>query len=201
MADLSDYPVTTSKSRERLNERQLIDYREERRACLTWLLTFGKDPQQVIGYAPSTVKSRSARMDMFYRFVWEHEGTYTINVTHGHADDWMNRLAERDDIGVTHQRNCVKAMKMLFKWRHHEHGLDEWDPPFTFSREPATQPRDYLTREERRTIRAAALDYGAVPSYNNTTPTERDRVTAYLAQRFEKPKAEVTPADWERANG
>jgi hypothetical protein len=105
----------------------------------------------------------------------------------------MNRLAERDDIGVTHQRNCVKAMKMLFKWRHHEHGLDEWDPPFTFSREPATQPRDYLTREERRTIRAAALDYGAVPSYNHATPTERDRVTAYLAPALREAQSRGHP--------
>jgi hypothetical protein len=31
------------------------------------LLTFGKDPETVDGYAHSTVKYRSFRMDQFYR--------------------------------------------------------------------------------------------------------------------------------------
>lgn len=50
-------------------------------------------------------------------------------------------------------------------------------------------------------IRDAALEYGSIPTYNNLTPPERDRWKAYLAQRFEKPKSDVTPDDWERANG
>jgi hypothetical protein len=33
---------------------------------MTWWGSFPKVSSQVIGYTPSTVKSRSARMDMFY---------------------------------------------------------------------------------------------------------------------------------------
>lgn len=69
-----------------------------------------------------------------------------------------------------------------------------------YERGSTTQPRDFLTREERTAIREAALEYGTIPSYKSLTPEARDRWKAHLAQRFEKPKAEVTPADWERAN-
>ena len=200
MTDLSDYPVTTSKSEAYLNPRQLVDYREEREACLTWLLTFGKDPDQVVGYAPGTIKSRSARMDRFFRFVWDQEGGYTVNVDHDHADAWMTHLAHRD-VSNTHKKNCQKSLRLLYKWRHHERGIAEWTPEFTFSAETATQPRDFLTRQERRTVREAALEYGSIPSYNNLTPPERERWKQYLAQRFGKPATEVRPADWDRANG
>jgi len=50
---------------------------------------------------------------------------------------------------------------MLYKWREHEHGLDEWDPELSFSTgHKTTTPRDYLTREERGLIREAALEPG-----------------------------------------
>ena len=139
-------------------------------------------------------------MDMFYRWVWDQDGGYTANVTHDHADGWMRALAREDKSG-THKLNCQKAVKMRMKWRHHEHGLGEWTPDITFSEDSSTQPRDYLTEKERSQIREAALEYGSVPSYNNLTPTERDRWKTYLAQRFEKPKDEVEPSEWDRANG
>jgi len=139
-------------------------------------------------------------MDRFYRFVWEQEGGYTVNVTHENADAWMKHLA-RENVSTTHKRNCQKAVKRLFKWRHHEHGLGTWDPDITFAADTSTNPRDYLTRDERSAVREAALEYGSVPKYNNLTPSARDRWKQYLAQRFEKPKSEVEPADWERANG
>jgi len=90
---------------------------------------------------------------------------------------------------------------MLYKWRHHQRGAESWEPELSFSRKnQSTAPRDYLTREERSKIRDASLEYGSVPSRENVRGEERDRWEAYLAQRFEKPKDEVTEADWERAN-
>lgn len=88
---------------------------------------------------------------------------------------------------------------MLMNWRHHKHGIDRWGPEYTF---PTTNagPRDYLTIAERKQIREAAYEYGAVPNYSSVTPGERDRLKAYLAQCFEKPKTDVTPSDWDRAN-
>lgn len=174
MTDLSDLPVLTDVSESSLNQRQVLDYRAEREDCLRWLLTFGKDPDQASGYAKGTVKPRCYRMDRFYRFVWEQESGYTANLTHGHADAWMDALAHRD-VSATHKRNCQKSLKMLYKWLTHERGLGEWTPEFTFSADSSTQPRDYLTEDERGDIRDAALEYGSIPSYNNLTPPERDR--------------------------
>ncbi|QSG09558.1 XerD/XerC family integrase [Halapricum desulfuricans] len=189
----------TEPAREYLNQKQLLDYRSEREDCLSWLLAFGKDPETADGYALGTVKPRAYRMDQFYRWIWEQEGGYTAQLSHDYADAWMRHLAQ-EDYSSTHQTNCQKAVKMLFKWWKHERGGGLWDPEITFTGANSTNPQDYLTRDERTQIRNAALEYGSIPEYSNVTPAERDRWKQYLAQRFEKPKSEVTPNDWDRAN-
>ena len=200
MSDLDEVSLVLSPTERYLNPRQLQDYRAERKACIQWLLTSGKDPEKHDGYALSTVKTRARRMDQLYRWVWDRENGYTLNVTPDHADAWMTHLAQQDESGA-HKSNCQKALQSLFKWRHHERGAAEWEPSITFSGSNASQPRDYLTREERTQIREAALEYGSIPSYANLSPTERDRWRTHLAQRFEKPKDDIGPGDWERANG
>jgi len=195
-----DLPYVTEVAKEKLNPRQLLDYEDERTSCLQWLLSVGKNPKKGEGYAVGTVKPRSYRMDQFYRWVWEYEDGYTVNVLPEHADEWTEYLA-RTDYSATHKTNCQKALQMLFKWRHRKHGIDDWDPSIRFSEDSSSQPRDYLTRQEREDIRNAALEYGTVPSYSNLSPEERERWKVYLAQRFEKPKESVTPDDWDRANG
>lgn len=201
MSRLSELSVVPEPSEEVLNKRQIVDYRSQREDCLSWLLDFGKDPERAEGYAFQTVRNRSHRMDMFYRWVWEQEGRYTASLTHEHGDEWLRHLA-RSEKSNAHKDNCRKAAQMLFKWRQHKHGMDEWNPTLSFSTgNGTTTPRDYLTEEERSKIREAALEYGSVPGYNDLSPEQRSRWKAHLAQRFEKPKTEVTPDDWERANG
>ncbi|WP_251328495.1 hypothetical protein [Haloplanus pelagicus] len=56
MTDLDGITVVTEPSEESLNERQLSDYRSQREDCLKWLLTFGKNPDKVEGYAFETVR-------------------------------------------------------------------------------------------------------------------------------------------------
>jgi hypothetical protein len=48
-----------------------------------------------------------------------------------------------------------RAVKTLFKWQNREHGNDvNWNPGITYSDDSGTDnPRDSLTREERRQIR------------------------------------------------
>jgi site-specific recombinase XerD len=191
--------VVTEPAAEFLNQKQLVDYRCEREDCLSWLLAFGKNPERGEGYAIGTVKPRAYRMDQFYRWTWQQEGGYTAQVSQDYADAWMRHLAQEDYSG-THRTNCQKAVKMLFKWWQYERGGSAWDPKITFSDDSGTNPRDFLTRTERTQIRNAALEYGSIPEYSNVTPAERDRWKRYLSQRFEKPKSEVTEADWERAN-
>lgn len=201
VAGLDEITIVPEPSAARLNERQRIDYRNTRERCLSWLLAVGKDPELADGYAVETVKTRSHRMDQFYRWVWDQDDRYTTDVTHQHADQWLRVLAGSDN-GNVHKSNCRKALMMLYKWYNYEKGLDPWEPDIHFpSDSGTTQPRDYLTREERRAIREAALEYGAIPAYGDLSPGERDDWKAYLAQRLEKPKDEITPDDWERVNG
>jgi site-specific recombinase XerD len=192
-------PVVTQPATEFLNQRQLVDYRAEREDCLSWLLALGKNPDKAVGYALGTVKPRAYRMDQFYRWVWSRDDGYTAQVTVDDADDWMKSLAQSDYSG-THRTNCQKAAKMLFKWREHERGAGSWDPEITFTTSRGSNPKDYLTKDERSQIRNAALEYGSIPEYSNLSSSERDRWKQHLAQRFEKPKSEISPSDWDRAN-
>lgn len=201
MSDLKGIQVVTEPSREQLNERQRIDYRSQRESCLRWLLTYGKDPSQAIGYAFETVRNRASRMDMFYRWVWSEEEQYVSNPTLEHVDSYMEYLAYRDTSNAD-KANHQKAVRMLYKWRDHERGGKTWTPSIRFScSDSASNPRDYFTNAERGRIREAALEYGSLPSYEELDVAERETWRAHLAQRFEKPKTEVTQADWDRANG
>lgn len=125
-----------------------------------------------------------------------------MNITTGHADDYSKHLAYQDHTS-THNAGVQKALKSLFKYQRFEQGRNvEWEPVIQFSSDDATHnPRDFLTREERRKLKEASLEHGSIPHYNALSPEERDQWKAHLAQRFEKPKEEVTRKDWRRANG
>ncbi len=58
--------VVTEPAEEYLNQKQLVDYRSEREDCLSWLLTFGKNPKKANSYALGTVEPRAYRIDQFY---------------------------------------------------------------------------------------------------------------------------------------
>jgi site-specific recombinase XerD len=197
--NLTDYPVVTEPSLEILNSKELLDYRETREDFLAWLLAFGKEPSTATGYSRDTVVRTAYRTDQFNRWVWAEEG-YTMNLSHEHADAYMRELAFSEKSG-THKANTQKSIKRYFKWYAHERGGELWEPKHSFSSSGTTNPRDYLTLNERQKIREAALEYGSIPAYGNLTPEERDRWKGHLAQRFGKPKEAVTPADWEEANG
>lgn len=200
---VEDIVVVPKPSEEALNQRQLADYREHRKRLIKWVVNLGKDPEKAEGYAYDTARQRLYKIDQFYRWVWEQEDGYTLAITTAHADSYSKELAY-EDTSQTYKAGMQKAIKTLFKFRNHEKGDDvEWDPVVSYSNGGGSthQLRDFLTDGERRKIKQAVLEYGSIPHYNSVTPSERDRWNAYLAQRFEKPKSEVTLEDWERANG
>lgn len=200
MTEIEGIPVIPEPSRARLDDRHATDYRDHRRALIQWLLTFGKQPEKAEGYAQRTVLNTAQRLDLFYRWVWAERGGYTTSISHDDADAYMRHLARKDESDYS-RNNTQSALKRLFKWKHHERGGDEWEPSVTFT-EPTggAEPRDFLLEEEREQIREAALEYGSLPSYGGLTASERDKWKAHLAQRFSKPKEEVTREDWDRAN-
>lgn len=193
--------LVTDAAAENLNPREEIAYREHRRELAEWLLNLGKNPGKANGYSYSTAKSRMNKLDLFYRWVWEQEDRYIQNITTGHADDWMNWLA-RQDYKESTKCHYQKSADTLFKWQRVARGRDvEWEPVIEYS-DPSTtyQPREYLSHEDRRKMREAAMSYGSVPHYNSMTPEERETWRTYLSQRLQKPKEEVTKQDFLDAN-
>lgn len=198
--EVEDIVLVPETSRNKLNQRQLADYREFRGELVKWMLNLGKDPDKAEGYAWDTARQRSYRLDKFYRWLWNEQG-YTLNATPEHADKYSREIAYEDH-SSTYKASIQKALKTLFKFRRFQGRDVEWRPDIKFSSNSGTHhARDFFTRDERRLIKEAVLEYGSIPSYEACTPSERDRWKQYLAQRFEKPKQEVGLEDWSRANG
>lgn len=91
-------PLVTEKSREYLNPRQEIDYREFRRSLAEWLDYQGKNPGKADGYSDSVVKTTMNRLDLFFRFIWDQQQRYTTSIRTDEADDWMKAANINSDI-------------------------------------------------------------------------------------------------------
>lgn len=200
--EIEGLKIINGPTRSRLSELQLVDYKEYKTQLMQWLLNEGKNPERAEGYASSTVRQVSQKTDRFYRWLWSERGSYTTGLESEDAAEFMDSLVyAEEDYSNSHLASFQKCLKRLFKWQAHKRGASaEWDPDRTFPQSSMQAP-DYLTLDERKTIREAALSYGSVPAYNGLTPKDRDRWRTHLAQRFGRPKSEIVMVDWERANG
>jgi len=195
--------VVPEKSEDYLNQRQLVDYTDHRENLIKWITHFGKDPEKAEGYSYDTARQRSYKIDRFLRWIWQTEGQYTLYPQVEHADEYCKELVYEEHSN-THKAAVQKAIQTLFKYLNHEKDRSiDWEPQIKFTNggSQTHQIRDFLTSDERRQIKNAVLEYGSIPHYNSVTPEERDKWKRHLAQRFEKPKEEVTERDWKRANG
>jgi hypothetical protein len=192
--------LTPSKSESRLNNRELEMYREHRRKLLTWMLNKGRAPEMNVGYAEEIVENRSYRLDMFYRWVWDIEDGYTENITISHANAFMKYL-QPQSYSQAYKAAYQKSIHTLFRWQKHAltKNVDR-QPTLHFYDSAVPSSVEPLTHDERQALREAVLDHESVPHYNSLSPKQRDRWKSYLAQRFQKPKPEVSKEDFERAN-
>lgn len=105
-------------------------------------------------------------------------------------------LGDRD-YSSSHLHNTKLALKAYFRFTG-----DEWEPDVTVpSNSGVSQPKDFVTEDERKALREAVLEYGTVPAYAALEPDERREWKRYLARRFGKPMDDVSPDDWKKANG
>lgn len=58
-----------------LTEKEETDYYEHRKDFLTYLLKFGKNPQQAKGYSPYPVYNTGYRAPGYDRWVWQERGS------------------------------------------------------------------------------------------------------------------------------
>jgi integrase len=192
--------LTTEDSESRLNARELEMYRAHRENVLQWMWNRGKNPEAHIGYAETTVKNRSYRLDQIYRWVWEVEGGYTEAITVSHANAYMKYLYQTS-YSESYKSSLQKSLHCLFRWQRYELDKDvEWDPVITYSDSSNLSSRDPLTRSERTKLREASLNHQSIPNYDSLTPEQRDEWKAHLAQRHGKPKSEVGAADFAKTD-
>ncbi|MFC4448428.1 tyrosine-type recombinase/integrase [Halorussus aquaticus] len=184
-----------------LNEKQELDYRSHRRDLIRWCLAKGKNPAKAEGYSEDTIRVRAGHIDRFYRWCWEERDGYTVYVTQDDADAYMDHLAFKEDLAASTKAKYQKSVKMLWKWLEHERDGNPWDPEITFSEPSSTQPREYLTLDERRRVREASLSMGSVPHYKSVTPEKRQEWKKYIAVILEKPLGDIAKSDWEEING
>lgn len=122
-------------------------------------------------------------------------------MTPEHADRWMRYLAKQE-LKESTKCHYQKSVQTLFKWQREARNRDvEWEPEIEYS-DPSTayQPREYLTSEDRRKMREAAMSCGSIPHYNSLSLEERTRWKKYLSQRLQKPMEKVTKQDFLQAN-
>lgn len=186
-----------------LSNKQLEHYTNWRTRFLKWLANEGKKPKKAEGYSRDTVKNTAYRVDRFMLYIWRETENYTLQITPAHADLYIEEalIYSAEDYSSGHKDNTQKSIQRLYKWFNHTNQGDEWNPTRSFSTNSTSGPREFLTKSERADIREAALEYGGIPGYNDLSPQARDRWKAHLAQRLGKPKNDVVPEDWKRANG
>jgi integrase len=183
---------------EYLNSRQRIAYREHRRKYIKWLATRGQDPDALEGYAYDTYYAYANVTCQFHRYVWDQEGRFTLDPTHDHAEDYLiEQKTSSEDYSSSYLHNIKLTLKAYFRYKG-----NEWDPDLTIKSESGvSQPKDFVTNDEREALREAVLEYGSVPAYAALDPEKRQEWKRYLARRFGKPMQDIGREDWDRANG
>ena len=184
-----------------LNERQLLDYKDQRLKFLSWLLNLGKNPERAEGYAPYTVYSDAYRTSRFDQWVWEKRGEYQYPPTEQDAQDYIQHLVYSDK-GRVENGKLQEGIEHLNKWLQYTTGEPEWQFDVSFrSSSGNMEPRDYLTDEERRGIRQAAINEGNIPSYSSLSPEKRRGWKHHISNILSKPYDEVTKDDWDEIQG
>jgi len=160
---LHDATIGSEQSEQMVNERELTDYRSDKRDLLDWMFSFGKNPDRPEGDAKSTVSQSIYRVDRLYRWLWAEQDTYTAQITPETADGYVQKSVVRSENSNGWESMCQKCLTRLFKYRNHELGENhDWQKKHAFN-EPIAQPRDFSTVDERRSIREAALQHWSAP--------------------------------------
>lgn len=200
----TDIQLVPDFFREEYSHRQAVDLKDHYQCYVAWLREQGKNPDENEGLAPSNVPIVFSRTVQFHRRVWEWIGRYTTQFTHEHADSFEQDLDAdhiKKDSGEPYSESSKRKMQesvvKYFLWRACIKGGKPWKPNLTFQQTDFEQA-DYFTLEERSALYEATLTYEDFGRYNNLSPEVRDRRKSLLAQKLGKPKAEVTPDDFER---
>lgn len=182
------------------------DYEDYKRDFLEWLLTRGKNTYKNNGYAETTVKHTSYKIDEAYRWKWEREEEYTTEFRPATATDlidFMVRYSEHPDRYVYNMEKCLRRM---FKFLRDERGrdIDEWehDIPLEQSDGSKDHIKDKLYPREMNAIYEAALNKYSIPNLysESISAEERERLKNLLSARHGIPKENITEEKFNSAS-
>lgn len=191
---------------EKLNPRQKPEFLTEMAAFHEWLKTKGVNIEDEEGQTLSTAENNLRRVTRILSTIWNAHNGYTLQISSEMCDWYVSQL---DDDEITKEnggpyanstkRKHVCALLALSRFQWDERSGEAWEPAKMFGSNSRPSPiADPLTLDERTAVREASLEYKTLKQYNNCSPRERDRFKAYLAQRLEKPKSEITKSDWQQ---
>ncbi|MFO7926517.1 tyrosine-type recombinase/integrase [Natronomonas sp.] len=197
------FPLVSKRTKEDLEKfgvNVAEDYRDFKQEVLTWLATYGKNPEKGEGLADTTLKSTHYKLETVFRWLWDYEERYTTELTPAEADRFIRLLNMSDSMIDSSVLHHLKVIKRYFKYHNHTHGTDwDWEPDLDLSQANGEE-RDYLHRGAFKQLYSAALEYGSVKSYHSVTPEERDRIKTYLARLEGVPKEKIGPEEFKEAN-
>lgn len=204
--DNQNTPYTTNRTQLYLNQRQNVLLDQKFGNFHRWMCTVGKDPNNNDGLSETTADNYLSRIDQLFRVMWtEFASDIQLTFPQTIADDVCEALKNDELTGndgeysESHKRKLNDTLQKYFEWQARTREKKSWSPPYTFNDGPHRSP-DSLTMDERRRMREAVLTFDTIPTYSDCSTEQRDRIKTYLAQRLEKPKTAVTPADWKQHN-
>jgi site-specific recombinase XerD len=191
---------TAAAALDELGPRVGQDYRTFKRKYVKWLLTRGKNPRRRQGYADTTVKSKSEKLDYAFRWKWDDYDGYTTTFTPEDADRFIKYLDWDRDLADTSINIYVRALKSLFKYRRNIHDEDvKWDCGLKLSQQ-TVNVRDFFRKDELDRLYETALEYGTVRHYNACSSQERAEMQNHLARRLSIPAEDVGKQEFMEAN-
>jgi integrase len=197
--------LITDQTADRLNPKQLTVYRQQLEDFEIWMSNAGKEPENRVGLSPTTIKNYIDRIDKLFRTAWD-EGTLSLTLESEQLDYLCEGLVD-DEItqdsgepyGISSKHKFVNTLEKYAEYRERQHGQRNWKPPQTVSTNAHKQP-DEFTQDERRMLREASLCIDSLPTYSDSSPSQRQHIKEYLSQSYGKPIDEITPEFWRAHN-
>ena len=197
------YPLVSKRSRDDLEKfglNMVEDYRDFKHELLSWLATYGKNPEKHEELAETTLESTHYKLETVFRWLWRYDSQYTTRFTPEHADKFIRVLDQSDGMIDSTVLHHAKDIQRYFRFSNHVRGTDyEWEVDVELSQSNGDE-RDYLRRSAFEPLYQAALEHSSVKGYHSVTPEERSELKAFVAQRLGIPKEKVGPAEFKRAN-
>jgi len=197
------YPLVSKRSEEDLKKfglNMVEDYRDFKRELLSWLATYGKNPEKHEGLAETTLESTHYKLETVFRWLWRYESQYTTRFTPEHANKFIRVLDQSDGMIDSTVLHHAKDIQRYFRFSNYVRGTEyEWEVEIELSQSNGDE-RDYLRRSAFEPLYQAALDHSSVKGYHSVSPEERSELKTFVAQRLGIPKEKVGPDEFKQAN-